>query len=220
MAVYALWEMRNRVVFRDGEILVPIAAVIQRCSMLAAAPVSEVIVVPRPTPLLQATWARPPYGIYKLDFDAAVATTGEVGFGLIVRNMLGEVLASAAQYLLHAASAILGEALAFRWSMQLAIQMGFRRVLFETDCLRLFQLWKKPPDGRSYLSIIVGDCFMLSRSFDYVDLSFVRRGGNSVADILAGTASKYTDMVWLEEVPREVITLVHKDVMASMPAFD
>ncbi|XP_057453056.1 uncharacterized protein LOC130744912 [Lotus japonicus] len=154
--VCALWEMRNRVVFRDGEIPVPVAAVIQRCSMLAAAPVSEVTVVPRPAPLLQATWARPPYGIYKLNFDAAVATTGEVGFGLIVRNMLGEVLASAAQYLLHAASAILGEALAFRWSMQLAIQVGFRRILFETDCLQLFQLWKKPPDGRSYLSSIVG----------------------------------------------------------------
>ncbi|XP_057418233.1 uncharacterized protein LOC130712414 [Lotus japonicus] len=212
--------MCNRVVFRDGEIHVPVAAVIQRCSMLAAALVSEVTVVPRPAPLLKATWARPPYGIYKLNFDAAVATTGEVGFGLIVRNMLGEVLASAAQYLLHAASAILGEALAFRWSMQLAIQMGFRRVLFETYCLQLFQLWNKPPDGRSYLSSIVGDCFMLSRSFDYVDLSLVLRGGNSVADSLAGTAFKYTDMVWLEEVRREAITLVHKDVMASMSAFD
>lgn len=188
--------------------------------MLAAAPVSEVTVVPRPAPLLQATWVRPPYGIYKLNFDAAVATTGEVGFGLIVRNMLGEVLASAAQYLLHAASAILGEALAFPWSMQLAIQMGFRRVLFETNFLQLFQLWKKPPDGRSYLSSIVGDCFMLSRSFDYVDLSFVRRGGNSVADFLAGTASKYTDIVRLEEVPSEVITLVHASVMASMPISD
>ncbi|XP_057451692.1 uncharacterized protein LOC130743457 [Lotus japonicus] len=188
--------------------------------MLAAAPVLEVTMLPRPAPLLQATWVRPPYGIYKLNFDAAVATTGEVGFGLIVRNMLGEVLASVAQYLLHATSAILGEALAFRWSMQLAIQMGFCRVLFETDCLQLFQLSKKPPDGRSYLSSIVGDCFMLSRSFDYVDLSFVRRRGNYVADFLAGTASKYTDMVWLEEVPREVITLVHKDVMASMPALD
>ncbi|XP_057452524.1 uncharacterized protein LOC130744349 [Lotus japonicus] len=131
--VYALWEMRNRVIFRDGELPVPVAAVIQRCSMLAVAPVSEVTVGPRgprPAPLLQATWARPPHGIYKLNFDAAVATTREVGFGLIVRNMLGKVLASAAQYLLHAASAILGEALAFRWSMQLAIQMGFRRVLF------------------------------------------------------------------------------------------
>ncbi|XP_057444974.1 uncharacterized protein LOC130737236 [Lotus japonicus] len=188
--------------------------------MLVVAPISEVTVVPKPALLLQATWAQPPYGIYKLNFDAAVATTGEVGFGLIVRNMLGGVLASAAQYLLHAASAILGEALAFRWSMQLAIQMEFRRVLFETNCLQLFQLWNKPPDGRSYLSSIVGDCFMLSRSFDYVDLSFVRRGGNSVADFLAGTASKYTDMVWLEEVPMKAITLVHKDVMASIPAFD
>ncbi|XP_057426132.1 uncharacterized protein LOC130719529 [Lotus japonicus] len=182
--VYALWEMRNRVVFRDGEIHVPVAVVIQRRSMLAAMPVTEVTMVPRPAPLLQASWARPPRGIYKLNFDAVVATTGMVGCGLIVRNMMGEVLASAAQYLLHAASPILGEALASPGLCNWLFRWGF-----------------------------VG-------SFDYVDLSFVRRGGNYDADYLAGTASKYTDIVRLEEVPSEVITLVHASVMASMPISD
>ncbi|XP_057450622.1 uncharacterized protein LOC130742539 [Lotus japonicus] len=144
---------------------------------------------------------------------------GLVGFGLVVRDRHGEVLASAAQHLLHDSSPIMGEAMALRWSMQLAVQMGFRRVLFETDCLQLFQRWKKPPDDRSYLASIIVDSFMLSRFFYYVDLSFVRRGGNSVADYLAGNASSYSDMVWLEEVPAEVIDLVHADVMASMPTF-
>ncbi|XP_057419100.1 uncharacterized protein LOC130713345 [Lotus japonicus] len=161
--VYALWETCNRVVFQDGEVPVPVAVVVQRCCMLAAAPVVDAAVVPRPSPTLPSSWVRPTHGIYKLNFDAAVASTGLVVFGLVVRDRHGEVLASAAQHLLPASSPIMGEAMTLRWSMQLAVQMGFGRVLFETDCLQLFQRWKKPPDGRSYLASIIADCFMLSQ---------------------------------------------------------
>ncbi|XP_057424692.1 uncharacterized protein LOC130718190 [Lotus japonicus] len=159
-----------------GEVPVPVVVVVQRCCMLAATPVVDVAVGSRPSSTLPSSWVRPMHEVYKLNFDASVASTGLVGFGLIVRDRHGEVLASAAQHLLHVSSPLLGEAMTFRRSMQLAVQMGFIRVLFEIDCLQLFQRWKKPPDGRSYSSSIISDCCWLSRYFDYVDLFFVRPG--------------------------------------------
>ncbi|XP_057432687.1 uncharacterized protein LOC130725479 [Lotus japonicus] len=53
--VYALWEARNRVVFQGGEVPVPVAVVVQRCCMLAAAPVVDAAVVPRPSPTLPSS---------------------------------------------------------------------------------------------------------------------------------------------------------------------
>lgn len=86
-------------------------------------------------------------------------------------------------------SVVVVEALAFRWVASLAVELGFRRVCFQTDSLQLFHMWKKPPDGENYLSIVIKDCLLFSRSFDFFSLAFVHRSGNNVVDFLARNAS-------------------------------
>ncbi|XP_057453121.1 uncharacterized protein LOC130744983 [Lotus japonicus] len=135
---------------------------------------------------------------------------------MIARNNNGDVMATAALDSLGAASALMAEALAFRWCVSLAKDLGFFRVVFETDCLQLFEAWKKNKQGVSYLFSVLNDCRDMVSFFTSFDLSFVRRSGNSVADFLAKNSSKFSNVVWIEEVPPELDLLVTSDVLASM----
>ncbi|XP_057429426.1 uncharacterized protein LOC130722638 [Lotus japonicus] len=90
-----------------------------------------------------AFWSHPALGIFKINFDAAMHRSGEAGVGLIARNAHGEVLETACFYIGLATSPLVAEALAMRWALGMARDLGFRRVAFETDCLVLFEAWKR-----------------------------------------------------------------------------
>ncbi|XP_057452189.1 uncharacterized protein LOC130744007 [Lotus japonicus] len=138
------------------------------------------------------------------------------GFGMVARDNAGEVLSAAAKFPTLALSPTVAEALSLRWAMELSVDLGFRRVQFETDCLPLFQAWKKA-NGTSYIFLLIFDCRSLFSAFDYVDLSFVCRQGNSCADYLARRASTFQNVLWIEEGPPELTSFLLSDVLASMP---
>lgn len=77
---------------------------------------------------------------------------------MVARNHNGDIMAAAASSSVDAQSALMAEALAFRWCMSLARDLGFFRVILETDCLQLFETWKKNKRGDSYLFSILRDC--------------------------------------------------------------
>lgn len=143
----------------------------------------------------------------KLNFDASWAPDRDARLGMVVRNYEALVLASSAVVFGRASSTVVAEALALRWAVSLAVDLGFQRVCFETDRLQLFQLWKKLPDESNYLSTILNDCFLFSRSFDLFSIIFVRRLGNVVVEFLARNAPSFARLVWIKEVPPEVVSL-------------
>lgn len=61
------------------------------------------------------------------------------------------------------------------------------------------------------------DCFNLMHYFDYVDLLFVRREGNSAVDFMARNASSLSNMVWLEKGHPGLVPFLNVDVMTSKP---
>ncbi|XP_057432151.1 uncharacterized protein LOC130724903 [Lotus japonicus] len=170
-----------------------------------------------PAVAFPARWRRPGPGIIKCNFDAFFLVDGPAGMGMVARNSEGEVMAAACSYPLSIISPLLAEAVSMRWSMQLTIDLGFRRILLETDCLQLFKAWKAKEAGRSYLSSIISDCRFLVSAFDYVNLSFVRRTGNTVADFLARNAATYAGFVWVEEVPDAALPFIISDVTLLEP---
>lgn len=152
----------------------------------------------------------------KLNFDASFESSARVGAGMVAQDHDGLALASVANFPMMAPYPVLAEALALRWSIGSAHDLGFRRVCFETDCLQLFQRWKKPQDGASYLSSIVRECIFLCRTFDFASLSFVRSSDNLVADLLAQSTSSFAGLVWIEKVHPLVVPFVTTDVLASV----
>ncbi|XP_057456725.1 uncharacterized protein LOC130747724 [Lotus japonicus] len=213
-AAYVLWEARNKLVFEGRPFSCD--AVVRRTLQLLQRP-SSAQASRRPGIVLEAVWRRPEEGMIKVNVDASFKSATDSGSGMIARDSEGQVLAAAASYPVVASSPVLAEAWALRWAIILALELGFRRVCFETDCLQLFQRWQKPPDGVSYLMSILRECLSFRRIFDVMTLSFVRRSGNLVADLLSRRASTYAGLVWVEEVPSEALPFVSADYLASMP---
>lgn len=130
----------------------------------------------------------------------------------------GEIMAATTSY--PSLSPLLVEAMTLRWSLALEIDLGFRRVCVETNCLQLCHWWKKGVEGRSYLATIIRDCRSYVNVFYSFCFSFVRHCGHLVADFLAKDASTYADLVWVEEVSESALSLVNIDVISSRSSLD
>lgn len=75
----------------------------------------------------------------------------------VARNERGEVMAAATSHLVACLSSLLAEAATFKWSLRLAMELGFRRVCFET--LFIFvSMVEEGLAGCSYLDSIIRDC--------------------------------------------------------------
>ncbi|XP_057418993.1 uncharacterized protein LOC130713222 [Lotus japonicus] len=209
--LYVIWEARNAWVFNQRELHVTF--VMQRLVALSALP--RPVSVTSPAVAGASSWKRPHAGLIKVNFDASVRRN-LAGIGLVARDEDGEVLAAATLAMVLMQSVGLAEALCFRWALQMAIDLGFRAVCFETDSLQLFQWWLRRSRGSSYLDLIISDCRTLSLAFSNMDVSFVRRSGNSAADFLARGASSF--LVWIEEGPPGLDAFVRSDILASKPA--
>ncbi|XP_057453036.1 uncharacterized protein LOC130744894 [Lotus japonicus] len=177
--IYALWEARNRVIF-DGQPF-DLGRVLQRAQGLLADEGAASVQLRR-APVMHSTWQRPSCCVYKVNFDAAMSQDGVAGFGMVVRDEEGAAFAAATASSFYALSEAVGEVMRLRWAMSLAVDLGFRSVCLETDCLQLFEVWKKGGVGRSYLATLVQEARSLSSFFDVVNLSFIRRTGNCVVD--------------------------------------
>lgn len=133
----------------------------------------------------QDKWKGPAAGIAKINTDAAFKAGEAVGMGMVVRNAAGEVLASASGKRGGAGSAAVAEAMALRWSLELALDMGFQAVVVETDCAVLHGAWNVAASDRSYMAAVIRDCLDLSRLFRSFEFLLIRRTANLAADFLA-----------------------------------
>lgn len=101
--------------------------------------------------------------------------------------------------------------------LALAVELDFRGVSMETDCLQLFQAWRRGVAGLSYLDFVIRDCRLLVSAFELYSFTFVRRLDNSVANFLARNANTYVDSVWVERVSPTAILFMDLNVMTSLP---
>ena len=127
-------------------------------------------------------------------------------------------MAAATASSFYVQSPAMGEALCFRWAIGMTMDLGFRTTCFETDCLKLYESWKRRKKDLSYFGTALQDCYRLVPNFDSFSVSFVRRTGNSVADFLARTSFSIPNQVWIEEGPPALYPLLNNDVLASGPS--
>ena len=79
-------------------------------------------------------WTPPGPGIFKANYDGAYFAEEEVaGFGVVVRNELGQVMASLAEKLAMPPTVEILEAMAARRAMIFMEELGLCRATFEGD---------------------------------------------------------------------------------------
>ncbi|KAL2892194.1 LINE-1 reverse transcriptase-like protein [Bienertia sinuspersici] len=164
------------------------------------------------TTTLASKWSAPAQGSYKVNSDVAFLENMMMGFGMVVRDHVGDVLMSSCLKLKGVDRIDVAEAMALRHAVKIAIEAGFRAVVVETDCMRVFTHLKNKLQDNSEFGSIINDIRLLGGGCSSFSVSHVKRSGNVVAHSLAKLCSQYEGLiVWMEEVPAPIQKHVQND---------
>ncbi|XP_021729784.1 uncharacterized protein LOC110696742 [Chenopodium quinoa] len=121
----------------------------------------------------------------KVNSDVVLFSPSGVGFGGVMRDVVGDVVASTYLKVEGSFEVDVAEALAMRHASNISIEAGFRNVCLETDSLKLHNHLVKGLAPCHAFWKIVNDILRLTFSCQSCSFSFVRRTGNRVAHCLA-----------------------------------
>jgi len=86
------------------------------------------------TAVARYSWKPPPADIYKINSDGSFDPSSRSGgWGFVVRDSSGEVLAAGAGNITYAASSLQAEAIAVYKSILQAARLGMTRIILEMD---------------------------------------------------------------------------------------
>ena len=198
---WALWNGRNnrrhgRKVWEPGAIARYISGLIEEMSFLKMPAKSK-------NTAGVVHWKPPMPGWVKINTDASFDPNSSSGAaGVVIRDDMGAVCSGAARWFDNVQDALMAEALAAREGLELAVEMGYDRIILEVDCKNLKTLIE---DGSGVRSSIGGLCFditELSKMFSEFRIEWVSRGANSVAHYCACTVSATErSLFWRDDVP-------------------
>ena len=135
-----------------------------------------------------------------------------MGYGVVVRNENGEVLAviSAKGGAVRDSEKV--EVLAYRKALEFAINAGFMEVILEGDNARVMKTIAQAQPDLARLGFIYEDIWCLIASFRSLSVNCVRRSANGVAHALARFARlSNNEIVWLEEDPPPAVDALYLD---------
>nr|CCA66036.1 hypothetical protein [Beta vulgaris subsp. vulgaris] len=157
-------------------------------------------------------WSVPPVGMVKLNVDAAVFKHVGIGMGGVVRDAEGDVLLATCCGGWAMEDPAMAEACSLRYGLKVAYEAGFRNLVVEMDCKKLFlQLRGKASDVTPF-GRVVDDILYLASKCSNVVFEHVKRHCNKVAHLLAQMCKNAMEKrVWLEEYPSEVSSAVLLD---------
>ncbi|XP_023873343.1 uncharacterized protein LOC111985934 [Quercus suber] len=165
------------------------------------------------SPSFVQQWRPPPSFAYKLNFDAAVfSDTCSSGFGAVIRNNRGEVMAAMSAKGLAVLDSEEVEVLACRRALEFAVDAGFEGLMVKGDNSTIIRCILSLRVLRSRLGNIYANIRVLAASSRCKSFSFVKCEANSVAHSLAKYAKSIVeDIFWMEETPTPAIEAVYLD---------
>lgn len=126
----------------------------------------------------------------KINVDAALPLASTTfSMSMVARDSSGSCVWWQRKVMVGRPSPTDAEATALLRGIQVALAKRWSCVIFETDCLPIYQYLVK---GRSTLvsyGATLDSCFELCLKFSSYSFSFVRRSGNSIAHVLASLYS-------------------------------
>lgn len=100
---------------------------------------------------------------------------------------------------------------AFR-GLEIAWDVGVRRVVLEVDCLSVVSALNRGLYDRSPFGFMIRDIAAFAKKFTEFACHHVKRECNYVAHSSARSSALYNELrVWMEDAPRDVMTLVLAD---------
>ncbi|XP_012841270.1 PREDICTED: uncharacterized protein LOC105961590 [Erythranthe guttata] len=131
-------------------------------------------------------WTRPPSGVIKINFDAAVPR-GELYFSIaaIARDNGGDCVGWKVESFRGSLLPVECEAKAALLAINMAKAKGWESVIIEGDYLQIISALRAQERDASSFGAILEDCLNIAKSFQYCVFNFVKRSGNRLAHHLA-----------------------------------
>lgn len=118
--------------------------------------------------------------------DSAVnKRTGTVGFGIVARNYLGQILGASSIPFTGCFSSRTTEAMSFREALVIAANKGLLRIIVEGDCIQVVHALAQAGNSLSDCSSILSDCLELLPLSSSCDFVHVKCSCKRVAHLLA-----------------------------------
>ena len=134
---------------------------------------------------------KPAPGWVKCNVDASFFDGDRTGAtGVVLRDHDGRTCGGSAKWYEHSLNVLPTEALVCRDGMQYAKERGVRKLLVETDCQVLVELWENRTTQRSEIDPVLFQMTELNWSFEYFSLCFVSRTCNILAHECARLVSR------------------------------
>ncbi|XP_074289360.1 uncharacterized protein LOC141614514 [Silene latifolia] len=131
------------------------------------------------------SWSAPDVGRVKINTDAYLTGSGEVGLGVVARDANGRVLWTGSKRVRAGWDVAIAEAQAAIFGLEVAQARNETSIILESDALNLVNAIRTKLLTRTPLGLGVDDiCYLLSSFPSYV-VSHVKRGGNTVAHAVA-----------------------------------
>jgi len=131
---------------------------------------------------------------------------------VVIRNSLGEVMASLSAHGPAVASSEEAEVLACWKAVEFAIDVGFMDLVIEGDNATVMKAIVSPRLDRSRQGHIYDDIRTLVAGFRSLSVGCIKRSANSVAYSLARYASHLEEeLVWLEESQPPALDALYLD---------
>ncbi|KAK9275203.1 hypothetical protein L1049_022465 [Liquidambar formosana] len=189
MILWAIWGNRNMLVFegvqRGAREIVDMA----RCLLIDYTNALQDHKATNNS--MQIKWHPPPIGSFKANVDGAIfAESRSVGFGVIVRDSAGRVIATASK---HSDG---------DFAVQFVRELGLYSVMIG-DNLEVINAINSLETNLTALGLVLDDIQdALIGHFGTITFGHIRRDGNKVAHGLARHAQNVEgSMIWMEEVP-------------------
>lgn len=161
----------------------------------------------------RSSWAPPALGWIRVNTDAAMLEGTTVGAGAVFRDELGRVSRAAVHRYRARWSVALAEAMAAKVGLQEALKAGHTRVELECDAYNLVKAITQQHYGRSPLDLVIEDIVSLSSNFTHFSISHVKRGGNTVAHLLARVnPMNGVEQIFVDDVQQGILALAELDV--------
>lgn len=171
------------------------------------------------TPVLQpilsrSSWVPLREGCVKINTDTAILGNEEVGLGVVIRDSSGKVLVMAVRRYQARWKALLAEAMAVRFGMQVARRHGFvAAVELKGDAYNLSKAIVSKCMGRSPLDLVVEDIWLIGDTLIDFSISHVKQGGNTVAHLIARLCpSNGVEQFFVDDFPQGALALADLDV--------
>lgn len=148
------------------------------------------------------SWCKPACGWLKCNVDGAVfSSESKLGFGMVLRNSEGTMIAARCGSILGPADSVLAEAVSFREALSWLKRLGASQVIVESDSSMLIQAIQASSSSPNYVGLVVNECKDLVASIVDCRIYFVRRSANSVAHLLARASNSMSDVQEWGSIP-------------------